>query len=298
VFAVLAAASTLAAQIPVLKTQTEVVRVDVSVRRGRAMMANLTADDFLVRDDGKPRQVTSVLGDRMPVNLLLAFDVSGSVAGQKLTRLGEAGRALIGLLRPGERAALITFSERVDVRVPLTRDVNLIRDALSRLQAHGATSVRDAVATGLALAPADDSRSLLIVFSDGVDNMSWIHQGDLAEALERSGVVMDAVELAPTRLPNPTAPGFFMAAPNAGGARSDFLGSLAGRSGGRSWLAGDAAGLQPAFAAALEDMRSRYTLAFSPDENRHDGWHTLQVTLKSGSADIAARPGYYAPPRK
>ena len=49
---------------------------------------------------------------------------------------------------------------------------------------------------------------------------------------------------------------------------------------------------------ALEEMRARYLLTYSPNDPPKEGYHTLNVTLKNARGDVTARPGYFvgAPP--
>ena len=70
------------------------------------------------------------------------LDVSRSVSGDRLAHLTQAGEGVAAALRPGDHAALVTFSHAVNLRVPLTGDMNKIRDALGTLEgANCATAI-------------------------------------------------------------------------------------------------------------------------------------------------------------
>ena len=120
----LAGASTLLASRAqtTFKSRVEAVRLDVSVTRGGQPVSGLSAADFAVTDNNVPQQV-EVEVDSLPLSVFLVLDTSGSVAGEKLSHLVNAASALVTALHSGDRAALITFSEDVSVRVPLTADV-------------------------------------------------------------------------------------------------------------------------------------------------------------------------------
>ena len=47
------------------------------------------------------------------------------------------------------------------------------------------------------------------------------------------------------------------------------------------------------FTSALEEMRARCLLTYTPKGEARAGWHELKVRLRSGRADIIARPGYF-----
>ena len=54
--------------------------------------------------------------------------------------------------------------------------------------------------------------------------------------------------------------------------------------------------LQELFTKALDEMRARYLLTYTPRNVRQTGWHELKVKLKNGSADVTARRGYFVAP--
>ena len=63
-------------------------------------------------------------------------------------------------------------------------------------------------------------------------------------------------------------------------------------SGGRIWSATSSRDLQRLFTRALDEMRARYLLTFTPTGVAKGGWHTLKVTLKNARGEVTARPGY------
>src|SRR5690348_13738867 len=102
------------------------VRVDVLVTKAGRPIAGLTAEDFEVRDNGVPQRVSLASVADLPVNAVLVLDTSESTSGPKLTRLVEAAHGLVDRLHSADRAALITFSHAVNLRVPSTADFRLI----------------------------------------------------------------------------------------------------------------------------------------------------------------------------
>ncbi len=59
------------------------------------------------------------------------------------------------------------------------------------------------------------------------------------------------------------------------------------------WSATSSGDLRALFTKALEEMRARYLLTFSPQGVAGEGWHALKVTLKGARGDVVARPGYF-----
>lgn len=277
------------------RSGVDVVRVDVSVTRGRTPVADLKAENFVLTDNGVPQDVDSVMLDKLPISVSLVLDVSGSVAGEELAHLIDAGQQLVHSLHPDDRASLVTFSQQVLVNVPLTSDVSSVGKALAGLQADGATSMNDAIHVAMNLRPVDTSRSVIIVFSDGADNLSWATPVALVDEVRKTGVVIHAIELQTAettvrpRSPALLSQGFI----DRGHGRVPVLEALTAEAGGRVWSAKSSRDLKALFTQAIEEMRARYLLTYSPKGVAQDGWHALKVSLKNVRGDVTARPGYF-----
>jgi len=279
------------------RSGVDVVRVDVSVMRGRTPVAGLKAENFILTDNGAVQDVDSVTLDQLPISVTLVLDVSGSVAGEELTHLIDAGKQLVNALHPDDRAGLITFSEQVLVDVPLTSDLPAVSRALARLKGSGATSMNDAIHVAMNLRPIDTSRSVIIVFSDGADNLSWGTPASLVDEAKKAGVVIHAIELQTNesdtlrpKSPALQSQGFLNRLP--------VLHVLTQEAGGRVWSAKSSRDLKALFTQALEEMRARYLLTYTPKGAPQDGWHALKVSLKNARGDVTARPGYFVTPRE
>ena len=264
------------------KAGVDLVKLDVSVVRGGQPVRGLTKADFTV-DDSDVRQTIDGLfeGEDLPVNVIMALDVSGSVSGDKLANLVEASRQLNNSLRPDDGAALVTFSSAVQVRVPLTRDRSAIAAALGSLSGEGPTAIRDAVWAALQLKPDDDSRTMVLVFTDGVDNASFLGPSEILPAARRMGVVVHAVELGQ--------------ALNLRSQARSFLGVLADVTGGRQWNATSSRDLHGLFTTAIDEMRARYLVTFYPTGVNRQGWHALKVGVRV-RGEVKTRPGYMVGP--
>ena len=85
-------------------------RVDVLVLDGNRPVGGLTAADFELSDSGVAQRIDAITFEDVPLSVMLALDASGSVRGAPLEHLKEAAAAVTGLLKPCDRAALLTFS--------------------------------------------------------------------------------------------------------------------------------------------------------------------------------------------
>jgi VWFA-related protein len=271
VMAGLAMATAAWGQRPAFRSTVEAVEVDVAVTRGGKTVAGLTADNFVVTDNGVVQRVTAALLSAQPLRVTMVLDVSASVSGSRLKGLIAAGRALTLALRPEDQAGLITFSHRVTAAVPVGRDRPSLNDALAKLAGNGATALRDAAYLGLSSASDDNSRALLLLFSDGFDTASFLTGEAVVDAAKRSNAVVHAVQ--------------FRADP--------FLGKLAEVTGGRTWSADSDRQLEELFGRVLDEMRARYLLTYSPPGPQKPGWHEIKVSLKGARGDVIAKQGYF-----
>jgi VWFA-related protein len=276
------------------------VRVDVLVTSGKHPVAGLTARDFELLDEGVLQDVAQVDVEQLPLNLILVFDTSGSVAGPRMQSLLDAGRALLDHLREADRVALVSFATRVRLLAPLTPSRHQIRAGFNALRARGATSLRDAAFSALALRDADPGRTLLLIFSDGADTSSWLSTQKVIEAARRTDAVVYAVSVGREETvvrPNVNSFGHrsgdvqqTIVVKDAG----TFLEGLTEETGGRVLFAISNADLRGAFTETLAEFRDRYVLSYTPTGVATTGWHRLEVKLKGKKGQVTARRGYFA----
>jgi len=292
----LAAASALQAPSPpTFAVGVEGVYVDVFVTDGNRPVVGLTASDFELRDDGTLQPVELVAVESLPMNTLLVLDTSGSVAGEKLVQLQAAARALLNGLRPDDEASLVTFDQEVRVRVPPTADRARLERGVNGILPGGATALLDALYAGTLLAWGPGP-SLLVLFTDGEDNMSWLEAGDVRRVLLQSNVLVQAVGIVPavepTRYPN----GAVRPPPEEPHAR--LLRQLAELTGGQYRPAAAPGQLAGAFLSILEAMKTRYVLRFDPGRSRREGLHEIEVKLVHRRGKVHCRKAYFAGPSR
>jgi Ca-activated chloride channel family protein len=184
-----------------------------------------------------------------------------------------AGGALLDALGPADRAALATFSREIHRAQPLTHDVSAVRRTLDRETPSGPTVLVDAMFAAISMTEPGDRRSLLIVFSDGLDTASWLQPEAVVRAAERSDVVIYAVSTSSPR----HAPGL--------------LRQVTDSTGGQL-LEVDSASLSTAFTRVLNEFRQRYVLSYTLSSAPSDGWHRLDVRVRNRDLTVKARPGY------
>jgi VWFA-related protein len=263
---------------PVFRVDVSLVRVEVLATRKGEPVRGLRASDFELRDDGKIQVLEPVVEEHVPVDAVLVLDMSYSVSGAKLQALREAAGALLDGLRPDETGALLTFQEKTTLVEPSTGDMARVRRGLAAARPRGSTALRDAVCAALRVREPGTRRTAVVVFSDGIDNLSWLPADAVVEAARRSDAVVYAV-----------------AAQGGAGERADpFLRDVTAATGGRLLTVSDAADLRARFLDVLEDIRARYLLSFAPSSVGPPAWHALEVRLDGKRGDVLARPGYWS----
>jgi Ca-activated chloride channel family protein len=234
---------------------------------------DLRPQDFEILDNGVPQQVEFGSFENVPLNVVLALDMSSSVAGERLEHLRQAGRVLLGDLRDDDQAALVTFGHAVVLRSELTKDRARVRAALDGSRAGGYTSLIDAAYAALVLGESDVGRALVIVFSDGLDTASWLTADAVLRTARRSDAVVYGVSV-------------------RGSVRPEFLQELAETTGGDLLPVESIDDVSATFVSILDQFRHRYLLSYSPRGVARDGWHRLEVRAKDRSVSVRARPGY------
>jgi VWFA-related protein len=271
----------------VFRAGVDVVRLDVLATQGGRPITGLGEQDFEVIDNGIPQRVkmATTAGD---VTVVLLLDTSGSVAGDPLDHFVAASQAVVTLLKPGDRASLVTFSHQLSLQAASVRDPDAVRSALESARAAGRTALWDALFGGISLVAGRPERSLILVFTDGVDNSSWMTRRQVAESLLRAETVVYAVQ---SRMADRATTAGRDRETKAWGA----LQEVVKPSGGVVLEAESTAQLPAQFAAIFQEFRSRYLVTYEPaGVRRDDGWHRVEVRVKGRRAKVVTRTGYYA----
>ena len=277
------------------RSTAELVAVDVLVMDGRRPVTGLTAADFLLLDNGVPQTIQQIHVEQLPVSVIMVLDTSWSLEAERLDSLKSAASALVARLRPDDRAALISFSHRLELRSALTANRQQLQDAIASLTAEGSTAMRDAAYAGFALRGTDSWRALMLLFTDGVDTSSFLDERRVLEVARRSDVTVYpvAVRDEPTlRLRH----GRIVVQPPSSTAPTDdrFLGAIAAETGGRVMYAERSRDLGPTITRVLDEFNRRYVLGYAPTGVSGGGWHRVEVKLKNRKGTVTARRGYFA----
>lgn len=270
------------AQQPLFRSSVSVVRLDVLATDGRRPITGLTAADFEVRDNGVLQAVDAVFAEHEPLDVLFAFDRSASTRGDTIGHLRDSARAILASLGADDRAGLLIFNQTVQLAVPLGPSAD-VAAALDDIEPEGATALFDAASVALNLTASATRRTLILLFTDGTDTLSWLPASTALDEGRASDAVLYAVAM-----PDRTAARDVVAAGESQMRR------LSESTGGRLLRADDPAELRGRFLDVLGEMRARYVLTYAP-AGAEPGWHGVTVRVKTRGARVSARDGYVVP---
>ena len=279
----------------VIRVSTNLVVVPASVTdpAGRAV-SDLDMDDFHIWEDGKPETIARVTdAGQSPLQLVLLFDLSGSVNNRFQFEQQAATRFLQKVMKPGDAVTIITFTDEPRVRL---RNSSSIAEALldlTKLQpTENATAFYDSVVASAKLlreSATPETRQALIVLSDGEDNRS---DGTIVQALmevQRSDTIFYSI--------NPGGNSIRLNEISLKGQQD--LAALANETGGSAFVSDESSDLDEIFGRIATELRAQYLLSYYSSNPRLDGkFRSIRVSIpKRLELRVRARQGYYAIPK-
>ncbi len=266
---------------------TEAVDVDVVqitptvTDKGGRFVRGLTASDFRLYEDGAPQTITSFLSENIPLELVVAVDVSGSMT-KAMPTAKEAVRKFLTKLRPQDVVTVLGFNDNVFVIARPTVSAEDRFKTLDRLRPWGGTSLYDAMLKALTQMGPQAGRRVIVVFTDGEDLNSRVPLETAERGLETSDAVLYAI-----------AQG---RAPRMESLRKVLI-RLSDRTGGQAYFE-ELDKLDEVFGNILSDLANQYLLGFVPRDPTHNGkWHDLRLEVPGKGYKVKSRQGYRAPVR-
>lgn len=283
----------------VLRVETNLVSLYVSAfsTRLQTHVSTLEQKDFVVTEDGAPQSVSFFAATDVPFDLVLLLDLSGSTSGKhKLIR--QTTQHFIEAARPGDRLAIVTFTDSPIIVSALTSDRAELLEAARQIEGNGGSNVWDALKFTLdqVLGPKTLERRRAVVFmTDGADNalLGWgggshISFADLLETVRHKDALIIPIYL-------DTEGDDFISHRIYANARRT-LERLADESGGMYYKAKKIDDLNGIYDQVILDLGKVYSLGYTSTRPQRDGtWRTVKVDIANRpDLKTRARPGYYA----
>jgi VWFA-related protein len=165
----------------------------------------LTARDFAITEDGQPITIDEFVGGGAgSIETVLVIDRSGSMdEDDKMDGAKDAARAFVRQMRPGDRTAVIAFSNAPELVQPFTGDTEQLDRAIRRIRPSGATALYDSMIAGVEQLQGLGGRRALLLLTDGRDMLATgdptpASRATLSQAIQvaiKDGVSVQAIGL-------------------------------------------------------------------------------------------------------
>jgi VWFA-related protein len=259
------------------KVNVDVVQVTVTVSDGRGkFIPGLSQGAFHLYEDNRAQTITHFASEDVPLELLVAIDISGSMT-PAMPKLKTAVKEFLGSVPPQHQVTLLGFNDSIFTLTRKATDQTERAKAVDRLAPWGSTALYDVILRGVEMLGRQTGRKALVVFTDGEDQGSHATLNDVERRLQSSdttlymigqgrGVTLESLKKVMERLVAPT--------------------------GGRALFTDSVDELHAAFGDLLDELSNQYLLGYSStNDKRDDAWRRIRVDV-DGHRDVRARQGY------
>lgn len=263
-----------------------VLHATVTDRQG-GFVSNLGEQDFEVHENGVPQRIHLFKNEDVPVTVGLVVDHSTTMR-PKLAEVTSAARTFARSSNREDEMFVVNFNEKVSLGLPrTTRFTNSAAEleyAITAVPTGGQTALYDAIATALReLQAGSRDKKVLIIISDGGDNVSAHSLAEVMKLAERSSAIIYTVgvftEDDPDRNPG-------------------VLKRLAQATGGEAFFPGQLNEVVTICERIARDIRHQYTIGYVPSNPARDGaYHAIRVLARANGHDklsVRTRAGYIA----
>lgn len=248
-------------------------------------VTTLSRTAFQVFEDGRPQRITSFRREDIPVALAIVIDNSGSMR-DKRPGVNAAALNLVRSSNPQDQVCVINFNDAYYLDQDYTGSVNLLQEALERIEARGGTALYDAlVATSDHLMKsAKLQKKIILVVTDGEDTASR----DTLEQAVRT-IAVDG---------GPTVYTIGLLGQEREKKARRALRILAEQTGGVAFFPGNVSEVNAISQQIAHDIRNQYTIGYTPATPKTEGgYRQVRVdAVASGykKLSVRTRSGYYA----
>lgn len=277
-----------------IRINSRLVTVPVSVTDANGTpVRNLTAEDFVVEEDGATQQVQT-LGEpgKTPLEMVLLFDVSRSIRNRFDFEREAAGRFIKEAIKPGDGISIFSIGTKPKLSVPRTDNAEkAVTSALSIEPTDESTAFFDTVvkaAQHISDSANPETRRVMVVLSDGEDtNSVRFKMGDALRELQRAECLFYSI--------NPSGPSIFLNRISVKGQEGMF--KMATDTGGMAFLPDKIEDLTKVFGQITAELQAQYLLGYYSTNEAADGkLRRISVKVpKHAELRIRSKNGYYAP---
>jgi Ca-activated chloride channel family protein len=279
------------------------------LNRRNKLVPDLEKGDFKIFDDKSPQEIRYFSKQTdLPLRIGMLLDTSNSIRDRIKFEQDASINFLFSVLRRNkDEAFVMTFDDEPQILQPFTSDTAALRDQIVRTRAGGGTAIYDAIYEACVKElshpprpPGDQPdvvRRVMILISDGEDNLSTRTRSDAIEMAQRTSVVIYTISTSTQWVSlSETDPG------KTGNRKylltdgDKILQELADETGGRSFYPYHVDDLDQSFQDIGDELRNQYSIAYNPTNYVVDGrYHKVRIELPEHKGyQVRARHGYYA----
>jgi VWFA-related protein len=288
--------------VPTFRTGVALVQVEAEVvaADGR-LLTGFKKEDFRVLDEGVEQPIAQFSWDEEPLDLILLFDISGSMR-PKVQQVAAAARQGVEELRPGDRVAIMVFNTHTRMVTEFTEDLEAVQRSIQEdvlgLKFGGGTYIQNGVddaAQRLAKEPRTRRRRAVLIITDDFGQRTRRESTVVrdfweADALLTGLIVRSAAAHTIHTFNTVTHP--YLVSLEVG------IKGVAEKTGGDFIQASDPG---TAFQESMRRIRQRYSLYYVQPEGKPGSIRTVHVELQGDAAKqnpkarVRARTGYVVP---
>src|SRR5215472_15209917 len=295
---------------PTIRVPVNLVDVLFTVlNRRNKLVSDLEQKDFRVLDDNVPQDIRyfSKQSD-LPLRIGMLLDTSNSIRDRLKFEQDAANNFLFSVLRRNkDEAFVMTFDDEPEILQTFTGDTGALRDKILRTRAGGGTAVYDAIFDACVKElshpprpPGDQPdvvRRVMILISDGEDNLSTRTRAEAIEMAQRTSVVIYTISTSTQWVTLDDA-----SKEKTGNRKyhltegDKVLLDLADETGGRSFYPYHVDDLDQSFQDIGEELRNQYSIAYQPENYVLYGrYHKIKIEMPDRKGlQARARRGYFA----
>jgi len=182
----------------------------------------------------------------------------------------------------------VNFNDEWYLDVPFTDDIHKMEQGIAKIDSRGGTAMRDAISASLDYMreKAKKDKKVLLVITDGNDNASNTSLEKIVGRSNQSDTLVYAI-------------GLFAEEEKHDAAKARrALSELTTATGGVAFYPKDVSEVQALAVEIAHDIRSQYTIEYTPSIQELDGsYRQIKVTADGpGKPVVRTRSGYYATP--
>src|SRR6266849_2654239 len=293
-----------------IKTVVNLVDVLFTVlNRRNKLVPELEKSDFKIWDDKFPQEIRYFSKQTdVPLRIGMLLDTSNSIRDRIKFEQDASINFLFSVLRRNkDEAFVMTFDDEPQIVQAFTGDAGALRDQITRTKAGGGTAIYDAIYEACVKElshpprpPGDQPdvvRRVMILISDGDDNLSTRTRSEAIETAQRMSVVIYTISTSTQWVSlSQTDPGKVGDRKYHLTEGDKILQNLAEETGGRAFFPYHVDDLDQSFQDIGDELRNQYSIAYQPTNSILDGrYHKIRIEVPEHKGyQVRARRGYFA----